>query len=521
MAESRVHKSLLNVKIGLIFYILSLGFSFISRKIFLNCLGADFIGLTGTLGNILELLNLSEFGVGVSIGYFLYKPLQENNKEKIQEILSIFGYLYRIIGATIGFGSIIISLFFPLIFRHTIFGMGIIYFSFFSFLASSLIGYFINYRQILLTADQKNYIVSAYFQTVSLLKTALQIALAYYYKNLYLWVLVEFIFSIICCIILNKKINKEYPWLKTNISHGKDLLKKYPLIISKTKQIFIHRIKDFFLNKSDEILIFAFVSLRMVAYYGNYMMIINKLNYLVNITSDGMNAGVGNLIAEGNFKNTMKVFWELTAIRFLLVGFIIFSFFICFQPFISFWLGREYLLDNILLYLILFNLFIMLSRGVIEMYIQSYGLYADTWAAWTEAITNISIIFLVAPHLGLLGILLGKIISVTAIVLLWKPYYLFTKGFKIPYSTYWKGILPYYLIFIVFLIILIPIKYYLFNVHVHNFISLAIFTGAILIPFILLYFLTLYKFTKGMKYFISRIPLLSNILNHKKDESNL
>ena len=56
----RVHKSLLNAKVNLIFYFLSLFFSFFSRKIFLDCLGVEFIGLTGTLGNILGYLNLAE-----------------------------------------------------------------------------------------------------------------------------------------------------------------------------------------------------------------------------------------------------------------------------------------------------------------------------------------------------------------------------------------------------------------------------------------------------------------------------
>lgn len=519
MRSSRVHKSLMNVKVGIFFYVLSLAFSFVSRKIFLECLGADFIGLTGTLGNILELLNLTELGVGVSISYFLYKPLQEDNKIKINEILSVFGYLYRVIGIIISIAGIIISLFFPLIFKNTTIGLGIVYFSFFSFLSSSLVGYFINYRQILLTADQKNYVVSAYFQTTSLVKSALQIFLALYFKNLYLWVFVEFIFSIICCIILNIKINKEYPWLKTNINKGKILLKQYPSILIKTKQIFIHRIKGFILNKSDEILIFAFVSLKMVAYYGNYMMIINKLNYLVNIISDGMNAGIGNLVAEGNIKNTLKVFWELMAIRFWVVGCIIFSFFLFFQPFIFCWLGKEYLLNDIILYLILFNFFIMLSRGVVEMYIQSYGLYSDTWSAWTEAITNLGITLSVSPFLGIIGILLGKIISVTPIAIIWKPYFLFKNGLKIPYKSYWKGMLPYYSIFFIFLLALLPLKIY-FDTHILNFMDLLIDCG-IVIPIFIIYFLALYYFSNGMKYFIARIPILSKIFKLNNHENHL
>ena len=97
MAESRVKKTLLNARVNLIFYFLILALSFVSRKIFLNCLGADFIGLTGTLQNLLGFLNLAELGIGTAIGYVLYKPLFDHDEAKINEIISVMGYLYRII----------------------------------------------------------------------------------------------------------------------------------------------------------------------------------------------------------------------------------------------------------------------------------------------------------------------------------------------------------------------------------------------------------------------------------------
>ena len=261
-----MRKSMLNAEVNILFYFLSLFFAFFSRKIFLDCLGAEFIGLTGTLNNILGYLNLSELGISACIGYFLFKPLQSGNREEIQDILSLLGYLYNWIGAIIFCGAFIVSLFFPLIFSHTELSLGIIYFAFYSFLGSSLIGYFINYRQILLGADQKRYLVAIYMQTANLLKIALQIYLAYNYRNLYVWVGIEFLFGLLGCIVLNWKINKEYPWLKVNKRRGRQLLKQYPEIISKTKQVFIHKIKDFMLIKSDELFIFFFVSLKMVAY---------------------------------------------------------------------------------------------------------------------------------------------------------------------------------------------------------------------------------------------------------------
>lgn len=239
-AESRVKKTLLNARVNLIFYFLTLLLSFFSRKIFLDCLGADFVGLTGTLQNLLGFLNLAELGVGSAIGYLLYKPLYDHDQIKINEIISVMGYMYRWIGFIILGAGCILSCFLPWIFpdSDTGFHLSLIYFAYFAFLGSSLIGYFINYRQNLLGADQRNYVVTAYFQTANLVKVMIQMALAYYTQNLYLWVVVEFTFGIIYSFILNWKINQTYPWLKAEVKLGRKLFKKYPEVMSYTKKIF-------------------------------------------------------------------------------------------------------------------------------------------------------------------------------------------------------------------------------------------------------------------------------------------
>ena len=355
--SGRVHKSMLNAEVNLLFYFLSLFLAFFSRRIFLDCLGTEFIGLTGTLGNILGYLNLAELGIVSCISFFLFKPLQTNNRQEIQDILSLLGYLYNWIGGIILCCGILVSLFFPLIFAKAELDLSIIYFAFYSFLGSSLIGYFINYRQILLSADQKRYLVAIYLQSANLIKTVIQIALAYTYKNLYLWVGIEFLFAIFGCIVLNWRINKEYPWLKVNKKNGKALLKKYPEIISKTKQVFIHKIKDFVLVKSDELFIFVFVSLKMVAFYGNYMMIISRLISLFSAMSGGVGASIGNLVAEGDKKKMIKVFWEYTTIQHTISAILCFSLYSFLEPFVAHWLGPEYIMDNkILILLIVFTL---------------------------------------------------------------------------------------------------------------------------------------------------------------------
>lgn len=508
----RVHRSVMNMKVGMFFYVLSLLLAFFSRKVFLDCLGAEFIGLTGMLMNIMSFLSVAELGIGTSIVYFLYKPLQEDNHEKINEVMSMLAYLYRCIGFIIGGGGLIISLFFPWWFGNLSVGLFLVYFAFYSFLASSMMGYIFNYRQLLVSANQKQYVVNAYFQSIGIIQSIVQILLAYYYQNLYLWVVVGLIFTVIGCIVFNYRIRKEYPWLRISLKEGRQNLKKYPEVLKKTRQIFAQKIKDLILYRSDEILVGAFVSVIQVAYYGNYMIIVNKLNFLTNILSDGMNAGVGNLIAEGNTQNTMKVFWELTAVRFLITGIIIFGLLMFIQPFIICWLGQEYMLDDLIIYLLIFNIFIFLSRGVVEMYRSACGLFQDVWTAWTELVVNISVTLCLAPFFGIVGILLGKITSVFFIAMFWRPYFLFTKGLNQKVSTYWHGMAPYYLIFAVFAALSILLRYYVVEPYATNLVYLA---GCGLLTFpvlIVLYLLVMFASTRGMKYFIARKPKIYKVL---------
>ena len=504
----RTHKSILNAEVGLVFYFATLILAFFSRKIFLDCLGADFIGLVGTLGSILGFLNLSELGIGLSISYFLFKPLASHDEKTICEIMSLIGFLYKRIGLFIICAGTIVSLFFPLIFANTELPFTIIYFAFFSFLGSSAIGYFINYRQILLDADQKLYLVNAYFNSFGIFKSITQIAIALFYKNLYLWVVIEFGFGILQCIILNWKINKEYPWLNTTKKHGKEILQKYPDVIIKTKQIVIHQLKDFLLTKSDEILIFSFVSLKMVAYYGNYVMVIGKLSTLVMTFYAGTGTGVGNLVAESKLSHIISVYWQLTTLRFFTAGILVYSLAFLINPFIEWWLGSEYVLSGFIIFLLFVNLFIMQTRATNDIFNHAYGLYGDVWSAWVELFLNLSITFCIAFNYGLAGILLGKIGSLFAIAILWKPYYLFSSGFHIPVSTYWKGYFRNLIPFILALLFMI-VSIDLFNLNPKpSLISMLYFGIKAILPTILLYGLLLYLIAPESKKLIHRLPFI-------------
>lgn len=430
VVESRTSKSVQNAKVALLFYFLNLVLQFFSRKIFLNCLGGELLGLNTTAQNLLGFLNLAELGIGGAVAYNLYKPLYNGDRYAINAIVSIQGWLYRRIAFVVIVGAAILIFFFPLIFAKAQIPLLYAYGSFIALLIAALLGYFVNYRQIVLSADQKEYKITLSVQGVKVIKVILQLISIRFLANGYIWWMgIEVVMAFITSYVLDYNIRKEYPWLNPQVSEGKLLQKKYPGIIDKTKQIFFHKIGTFVLTQTSPLVIYAYTSLTLVAMYGNYMLIVVGVTSLVNALLNSINAGVGNLVAEGNKLQIKSVFWELTALRMWIASIVCFGMYMLGDSFIIWWVGEECILPQSTFIVLILITFITLSRTN-DVFLAAYGLYQDIWAPIVEAILNLGLSILLGYYYGLTGILSGVLISSLVIVYSWKPYFLYKKGFK-------------------------------------------------------------------------------------------
>lgn len=445
-SESRVHKSILNAKVSFICYFVSLAVTFFSRKVFINQLGADFLGLVGSMQSVLSFLNLVELGVGIAVAFSLYAPITRGDKGEINEIISVFGFLYNVIGKIILGGGIIVSFFLPLIFPNTGFSWIVLYFGYYTLLATSLFTYFINYRLTLLYADQRQYEVTGWMQIINTIKTIIQIAVALYYKSFILYFAIGLVFGVVYSWILNKRIDKVYPWLKSDIKQGRVLLKKYPVIVTKVKQIFIHRIASFVQFQLTPFLVYAFVNLTTVTLYTNYTTITVLLVGLLQSTLDSANAGVGGLISEKDNQRTYALYVELLSMRMLVAMVFASTFFYSASPFISVWLGSQFPLDDTVVFLISLNLFMSVARGTTDCFIGGHGMYQDVWAPIVEACLFLASSCGFGYFWGLKGILIGPVFSLSVIVFLWKPYFLFSRGFKMSVLKYWYRFVKYLIV---------------------------------------------------------------------------
>ena len=393
---------------------------------------------------MLNLMNITELGIGTAVGVTLYKPLFGNDRETINDIVSVFGFLYTRVGALIAFAGIVLSFFFPVIFKDADLPLYLPYFMFYSMLYASLLGYFINYKQIILSASQQNYVITIRYQITVIIKTLLQIAVSFLPYNYIWWISLEAVTITIYSLVLNKSIYRYFPWLQTSVARGKAKFKEYIHLWTKTKQVFIFKISHIIYTSSANVLIGFLANLSTVALYGNYNMLMSKVTSAFDGIFTGMGASIGNLIAEGNKEKILRNFYELLSIRYFIASFCSISFYFVSSPFILIWLGDTFLMSNNIILLLTIQGFILQARLTVINFKDAYGLFQDVWAPISEVVMYITISLILGKFWGLSGILMGVLISQTLIKMIWQPYYLFKHGFKISViSNYWPIMLKY------------------------------------------------------------------------------
>ena len=512
MSVSRTKRTIQNSKVSLILFLLQIIVGFYSRKIFLDYLGDEVIGLNTTLGNILSFLNLAELGIGIAMATSLYKPIHNQDQNTIIDIITVQGILYRRIALILCGLSIPILMALPFIFPNVECSIIYVYVAYLVFLSGSIFSYLWNYRQVLIQADQKNFKLDPWINAVRFAKIFLQIALLLYTPfGIWGWILAEFAGKVVGVFAINYVLKKEYPWLRQSKESAKVLLQRYQILLKKTKQLFVHKIGGFVLTQTSPLVIYAFVSLTMVTYYSNYMMLIGYCQTLLRVIFSGMGASIGNLIAENNKRHTMEVFWELFTSRIWIAGVACFALYITIDPFISLWIGSKYLLGKSTLLLLIITMFISISRSVIDSFREAYQLFGDIWAPVVEACLNLGGSILFGYLWGLNGVLFGVNLSLILIVLLWKPYYTFRYGMK-------SSVIPYFIQYALHLTVLLVgafiAKFAMSQINNEgdNLIAtiIAIISG--LSIYIITTYVILYSCTKGMRMFTIRIK---NILAHK------
>lgn len=435
---SRTANTTKNTTFGLIAQIITIVINFINRTIFVQFLGAQYLGLNGLFSNILSMLSLAELGLGAAISFSLYKPLSDKDERKTKALMNFYRSAYTIIGFVILVLGLSLVPFLDYLIkdRPDIPHFELIYIL---FLLNTVVSYFFTYKRSLLSADQKEYVNTVNRTIFAIILSVLHLVVLWIFKSYVLYLIATIICTIASNISISIKCDKRYPILKNN----KEKLTKEE---TKTlmKYVFAqmsHKIGGVVVYGTDNILTTAFVTggLVTIGLYSNYLLLINTVKSIITIFFNSVTASIGNLNAENDMVKSKLVFNKMFFLNMCFYGITASCIFNLANDFILIWLGEEYLLSWPIVILIMINYYLSGMRQTCITYKSTMGLFwNDRYKPLVESAINFMVSIILATNLGFAGILLGTLISTITTSFWVEPYVLYKHGFKVPLSDYFK-----------------------------------------------------------------------------------
>lgn len=440
---NRSKKSFINLITALVGQAFGIVISFFARILFVKFFNAEYLGLNGLFTNLLTMLSLVELGVGTAMTYSLYKPLAEEDNEKIKSLMNLYRKTYNIIGIII----IILGVSLLPVYRYLINevpnvdNLDVIYLL---FVLNTAISYFYSYKRSLIICDQKRYIATIYRYLFYFILNLLQIIALVITKNYIIFLVLQIIMTWLENILISIKANKMYPYLKEKSI--KKLSKNELTDIKKNVNAMIfHKLGGVMVNSTDNILISKYVGLSSVGIYSNYYLIINALE---NVTSQFFNAiiaSIGNLGATDSNKSHLKeTFNTIFLINYLIFGSLTICLLILFNPFIKIWLGQEYLFNYSIVIVICICFYLKGMRKSVLSFKEALGLFwYDRYKPIFESVINLFFSIFLGIKFGVLGIFIGTIISTISTSLWIEPLVLYKYGFNEKFLDYIVRFLKY------------------------------------------------------------------------------
>lgn len=415
---------------------------FISRVFFLKILSSEYLGINGLFSNILTVLSFAELGFGTAITYSLYKPLAENNISKIKAYMNLFKKIYFCVGISIILIGSCITPFIKL-FINEMPDIPNINFIYFLYVLNTGISYFLSYKKTLIIANQKRYIVTFYRYLCYVLVNIFQIIGLYIFRSYIVYMLIQIFFTVLENILVTLKANKMYPYLLKNNEKLNTNSKKE--IFKNTRAMMMHKVGSIAINSTDNIILAKMVGLTSVGIYSNYLIIKQALISVTGQIYNSLSAGIGNLCAEEtNLIKRIDVFNKLNFISFTIYSFTSICLLNLIKPFISLWIGNEYLISNLSTIVFIIIYYLTGMRNPVLTYRESLGLfYKDRYKALIEAIVNLILSIWLAPKFEILGVLLGTLISMVTVSIWVEVYILYKYGFKSKVEMYYKDYFEY------------------------------------------------------------------------------
>lgn len=415
MNDGRTGKAIKNSEYAILSKIIETVLVFILRTVFIRCLSTVYLGLNGVFSNVLTVLSLMDLGLGSAIAFSLYKPLADNDRSKIVALMDLYRKLYRNIGIIICVVGLCLTPFLKYIITLPE-EVPNIYIIYWLNIGNTAITYFVAYKRTLLIADQRIYVNYRYNILFVFTRFFILSGILIFTHNFILYLAFDILNKFVSNVVISLKVNKMYPYLKEHKCAFLEREEKKN-IWKYMRAGILNKIGQTVVTSTDNIVISSFISTITVGLYSNYLLLINGIETFVYALFSNLTSSVGNLAAseEKDIKKIESVFNTLQTFNHMVSTVACVGLAALPNFFIELWLGKDYLLPIITIYICIINLYITLNTNSISNFMGARGdmYYINRFRPIIEAVVNlsVSIILVKFTKLGLNGVFLGTLAS--------------------------------------------------------------------------------------------------------------
>lgn len=429
MRIDRAKNASRNIMFGVLLKLYQVICPFIIRTAMIYLLGMEYVGLNSLFNSILQVLNLTELGVGTAMVFSMYKPIADEDHDKISKLMELYKVYYRIIGFIIAVIGLAITPIIPkLISGDSQIPLNI-YYLYWINLGYTVLSYWLfAYKNSILQAHQRNDIISKITLVANTATYLIQFSLLILFKNYYLYLLGMLFGQALNNIITSIIADRMYPQYKAK---GKLSIKEIKEINQRVKDLFTSKIGGVIQNSVDTIVISAFLGLTLLAKYNNYYYIMNSLFGFIIILFNSCLAGIGNsLVVESKDKNYQD-FKKISLLTEWLAGFCSCCLLCLYQPFMKLWVGEKNTLEIGVVICIAVYFYIIVTNQMLCLYKDAAGIWhKDRYRPLVTALVNLSLNLASVKLLGLYGVVLSTVISMLFVGMPWLIHNLFSEVFN-------------------------------------------------------------------------------------------
>lgn len=401
--------TLLNMISGLILQFFTLISGFILPKIILTCFGSEVNGLVSSLNQFLSYITLVEGGITGVIVANLYKPIVEQDNNKISSVLVTADRFYKKIGALFIAYSVILSIIYPLHFK-TEFTFSYVCSLTLILSLTLLIQYMYSLTlRTLLNADKKGYVVNFTQTLIVIFNVLFALISVFIYPSIHVLKLISGSLFLLQPLIFNRYVKKNYK-IDWKVEPDNSLIKSRWNGFAINLAAFIH-------NSTDVTVLTFLANLKTVSIYSVYSLVSSGIKQMINACLSGIAHTVGQAYAKKNWKELNQKLDIYEYIVLILVFFLFTVTALLITPFVQLYtkdiVDTDYNQPLFGFLLVLAEALYLIKLPHLNLAYSANKFKEITVPAYIEAMLNIMISVALVKWIGLIGVTIGTIVGMT------------------------------------------------------------------------------------------------------------